>query len=108
LAAEKTHLDTGVDMLLYPLRYGQTLFSAVGFIGTILGISGVVRDLPKVIEDQSVDGLMAGFYVAFDTTFLGLLVAALLGISLVLLGSKPCPPEIGADGNQESLSALQS
>jgi len=85
LAAEKTHLDTGVDMLLYPLRYGQTLFPAVGFIGTILGISGAVRDLPKVIEDQSLDGLMAGLYVAFDTTFLGLVVAALLGISLVLL-----------------------
>ncbi len=85
LAAEKTHLDTGIDMLLYPLRYGQTLFPAVGFIGTILGISGAVRDLPRVIEDQSLDGLMAGLYIAFDTTFLGLVVAALLGISLVLL-----------------------
>lgn len=85
LAGEKIHLDTGIDMLLYPLRYGQTLFPAVGFIGTILGISGAVRDLPRVIENQSVDGLMAGLYIAFDTTFLGLAVAALLGISLVLL-----------------------
>lgn len=88
LATSPTHIDVGIDLLLHPLRYSQTLFPAVGFIGTVVGISGAVQALPDVLRNQAVDDLLASLHVAFDTTFLGLVVATAIGIGLVLLDFK--------------------
>lgn len=88
LANSQTHVEVGIDLLLHPLRYAQTLFPAVGFIGTVVGISGAVRALPDVLRNQAVDELLKSLHVAFDTTFLGLVVATVVGIGLVLLDFK--------------------
>jgi hypothetical protein len=84
LAANLVHVRDGIDLLLYPLRYAQTLFPAIGFVGTVIGISGAVRALPDVIRNHAVDELLRSLHVAFDTTFLGLVTASLVGIMLVL------------------------
>lgn len=85
LATDPVHLEVGIELLFYPLRQAQTLFPAVGFIGTVIGISGAIRSLPEVIQNQSVDDLIASLHVAFDTTFIGLVVAAAVGVLLVVL-----------------------
>lgn len=75
----------GGDALLAPLRLGSTVFPMLGFLGTIVGLSGAIADLPSAVRNT--DGLgpvLSDLYVAFDTTVLGL-VGAILCLVLTRL-----------------------
>lgn len=65
----------GVRMLS-PLRFGFSAFPMVGFLGTIVGLSGAIARLPDAVADKELLGpVLDELFVAFDTTFLGLLGA---------------------------------
>ena len=73
-------VEWGLDSLLTPIRIGFSAFPMLGFIGTVVGLSGAIRSLPAAVEDRSkIDPVLEDLYVAFDTTFLGL-VGALICI----------------------------
>lgn len=75
----------GAEGLLGPLRLGVTLFPMFGFIGTVIGLSEAIRNLPAAVKDQDqLQPVLDDLYVAFDTTFLGL-VGALVCLILVRL-----------------------
>ncbi len=66
----------GADNLLGPLRLGVTLFPMVGFVGTVVGLSEAIRNLPAAVKDNDqLQPVLDDLYVAFDTTFLGLVGA---------------------------------
>jgi len=50
----------------------QTIFSSLGFLGTIIGVSIAVGGLEEAMENQETGQLVEGLSTAFDTTFLGL------------------------------------
>ncbi len=52
--------------------WAQTLFTSLGFIGTIVGVSLAVSGLEGAMRDNEPGVLIAGLSTAFDTTFLGL------------------------------------
>lgn len=66
----------GGDRMLSPLRFGFAAFPMVGFLGTIVGLSGAIARLPDAVADKELLGpVLDELFVAFDTTFLGLLGA---------------------------------
>ncbi|MBB95900.1 MAG: hypothetical protein CML68_15065 [Rhodobacteraceae bacterium] len=71
--------------------WAQTLFTSLGFLGTIIGISGAVAGLGPAMAAGEPDALIAGLSTAFDTTFLGLTAAILLLVfrKLFMLGAAP-------------------
>ena len=84
-AAADDPVETG-DLLLAPLRLGFALFPMFGFLGTVIGLSGAIRDLPAAISDGAkLDPVLQNLFVAFDTTFLGLVGAILCLIAIRLL-----------------------
>lgn len=58
--------------------WAQTLFTSLGFLGTIIGISRAVAGLAPAMAAGEPGDLIAGLSTAFDTTFLGLTAAILL------------------------------
>jgi hypothetical protein len=64
-----------------PVRDAITLFPAIGFLGTVVGITIALGGLPKVMASRDTDQLISGLLTAFDTTFLGLVAA--LSLTLV-------------------------
>ena len=52
--------------------WGQSLFTSLGFLGTIVGVSLAVAGLEDAVVNQSPGTLIGGLSTAFDTTFLGL------------------------------------
>lgn len=65
---------------LEPLRFGIWALPILGFIGTVLGISGSIQGLESLMAQQG-GGAGAGFsavtgdlYFAFDTTLVGLVL----------------------------------
>lgn len=58
--------------------WAQTLFTSLGFLGTIVGVSLAVAGLESAMEAGEPGALIAGLSTAFDTTFLGLAAALLL------------------------------
>ena len=68
--------DWGGDAIVGPLRMGITAFPMVGFIGTVVGLSGAIEALPRAMSDEGALGEVLGsLHVAFDTTLLGLVGA---------------------------------
>ena len=65
--------------------WAQTLFTSLGFLGTIIGISRAVAGLAPAMAAGAPDALIAGLSTAFDTTFLGLTAAILLLVFRKLL-----------------------
>jgi hypothetical protein len=63
-----------------PLRDAATLFPAVGFLGTVVGITIALGGLQQVMDKRDSGQLMSGLLTAFDTTFIGLLAAFVLTI----------------------------
>lgn len=59
-------------------QWAQTLFTSLGFLGTIIGVSLAVAGLEEAMSNGEPGGLIAGLSTAFDTTFLGLLAALFL------------------------------
>lgn len=75
--------DHGQDRLNSPIRLGLTAFPMVGFLGTVIGLSGAIRDLPAAVQDKAkLPPVLDNLYVAFDTTALGL-IGAILCLVLV-------------------------
>jgi hypothetical protein len=58
--------------------WAQTLFTSLGFIGTIVGVSQAVSGLEGAMRNNDPGLLIAGLSTAFDTTFLGLGAAVTL------------------------------
>lgn len=52
--------------------WAQTIFTAMGFLGTIIGVSIAVAGLKQAMIDEDPAMLIGGLSTAFDTTFLGL------------------------------------
>lgn len=52
--------------------WAQTLFTSLGFLGTIVGVSQAVSGLENAMRDEDPSALITGLSTAFDTTFLGL------------------------------------
>ncbi|MGR3804779.1 MotA/TolQ/ExbB proton channel family protein [Marinibacterium profundimaris] len=66
--------------------WAQTLFTSLGFLGTIIGISRAVAGLAPAMAAGEPGDLIAGLSTAFDTTFLGLTAAILLLVLRKLFG----------------------
>lgn len=84
------HFDYGRASLLGPLRLGQWAFPVVGFIGTVIGVSGAVRKLPEAVRSGQIDeaalkAVLGDLHVAFDTTFAGLTAAIIMSLLLYWL-----------------------
>ena len=58
--------------------WGQTLFTSLGFLGTIIGISLAVGGLEAAMSEGDPASLISGLSTAFDTTFLGLTASVFL------------------------------
>jgi hypothetical protein len=68
--------DWGGDAIVGPLRMGITAFPMIGFLGTVIGLSGAIEALPRAMSDEGALGEVLGsLHVAFDTTLLGLVGA---------------------------------
>ncbi len=75
--------DYGQEMLGSPFRLGLTIFPMVGFLGTVIGLSSAIRDLPAAVDDKAkLPPVLDSLYIAFDTTALGL-VGAILCLLMV-------------------------
>lgn len=82
------HLVIGQTMVMAPLQFGLWLFPLLGFIGTVIGISGAIKHLPEATMGEGAIGpVLDNLYTAFDTTFLGLVSAVGLMCCLQLLNS---------------------
>lgn len=57
--------------------WAQTVFTSLGFLGTVIGVSQAIAGLPEAMDQQTPDPglLIEGLSTAFDTTFLGLCAA---------------------------------
>ncbi|MEC9434742.1 MAG: MotA/TolQ/ExbB proton channel family protein [Pseudomonadota bacterium] len=72
--------DHGAGHLAAPVRDAAAMFPAVGFLGTVVGVSIAIGGLEGVLAGGDSAILLAGLRTAFDTTFLGLVAALLLGL----------------------------
>lgn len=59
-------------------HWAQTMFTSLGFLGTIIGVSLAVAGLRAAMTRNDPGELIVGLSTAFDTTFLGLVGALLL------------------------------
>lgn len=83
---QRMHFIHGRSALTAPLRVCLWAFPVVGFLGTVLGISNAVSDLPGAFEDDSKrQNVLDGLHVAFDTTFVGLFASVVLIVGLHVL-----------------------
>lgn len=61
-----------------PIRDAAILFPAVGFIGTVVGVSLAIGGLNEVIDSGETAPLLDGLRIAFDTTLIGLVASVVL------------------------------
>jgi biopolymer transport protein ExbB/TolQ len=86
-----------------PLLLGISAFPILGFLGTVVGLSGAIENLPDAIDDKTKLGaVMDDLHVAFDTTLLGLvgafacvIAASLLADQAETLGRRVSSPPSG-------------
>lgn len=84
--------EWGADESVQPLRLGLTAFPMIGFIGTVIGLSGAIEGLPSAIgEPDKLNPVLSDLHTAFDTTLLGL-IGALVCLALLRL----CDAQIDA------------
>lgn len=77
-------LATEGDVIADPLRLGLTAFPMLGFLGTVVGLSGAIESLPGAIGNpDALQPVLSELHVAFDTTLLGL-----IGALICLIGAK--------------------
>jgi hypothetical protein len=80
------HFGFGRTHLLEPLRFGLWAFPVIGFIGTVLGVSQAVKDLPSAMQDEAaLSRVLGSLHLAFDTTFIGLAASVVLMLLLYAL-----------------------
>jgi hypothetical protein len=78
--------DISYDIFMAPLSFGIWLMPLLGFIGTIIGISGAIAELPKIRnQEDDLSSVLGNLYIAFDTTFLGLTCAIFLAVILFII-----------------------
>ena len=78
--------DISYDIFMAPLSFGIWLMPLLGFIGTIIGISGAIAELPKIRnQEDNLSSVLGNLYIAFDTTFLGLICAIFLAVILFII-----------------------
>jgi hypothetical protein len=76
--------------------WAQSIFTAFGFLGTIIGVSLAVAGLETAMEQDDPAALISGLSTAFDTTFWGLTSAIFLMVIRKIsrmLAKKPQPAE---------------
>ena len=80
-------VDRGGAYATAPLRDAVTLFPAVGFLGTVVGVTIALGGLQQVMASAKggAGRLLDGLMTAFDTTFLGLLAALVLTVVLFVI-----------------------
>lgn len=71
-----------------PIRDAAVIFPAVGFIGTVVGVSSAIGGLNDVIDSGETGPLLDGLRIAFDTTFIGLVASVVLTTFLYLIQSR--------------------
>lgn len=87
------------DSLSDPLRTGLTAFPMLGFLGTVVGLSGAIESLPSAIGNpDALQPVLSDLHVAFDTTLIGLAGAlvCLVGARIVDLGWERVARHAGA------------
>lgn len=95
-ATDQAHslLNTSLDLVMHEvdlgynmLRYVMWLIPSLGFIGTVKGISDSleVAGASAPTDPQLLGNVTKALAVAFDTTFLGLLMAAVLLLAMHLI-----------------------
>lgn len=78
----------GLQLAANPIRDAAVVFPAVGFIGTVVGVSLAISGLDTVILTGETRPLLDGLRVAFDTTLLGLVASVVLTALLYLVQSR--------------------
>lgn len=66
-----------------PLRDAVALFPALGFLGTVIGVTIAIGGLENVLDGEEPTDLITGLRTAFDTTFLGLVASLVLNLVLM-------------------------
>ena len=67
------------------VRDAAVLFPAVGFIGTVVGVSLAIGGLGDVLDSGETAPLLEGLRIAFDTTLIGLVASVVLTALLHLV-----------------------
>ena len=66
------------------LRLGLTAYPMLGFLGTVVGLSGAIESLPNAIGNpDALRPVLTELHVAFDTTLIGL-----VGALICLVGAR--------------------
>lgn len=87
LKQKQTLVKFGFSYTNLPIRDAAVLCPAIGFIGTVIGISIAIGGLPEAMQDRNIENMMSGLRTAFDTTFIGLAGSLILSIIILLIGS---------------------
>lgn len=78
----------GLQLAANPIRDAAVIFPAIGFIGTVVGVTIAVGGLHAVMDTGDTAPLLDGLRFAFDTTFLGLVASVVLTAMLYLIQSR--------------------
>ena len=74
-----------ISVAANPVRDATVLFPAVGFIGTVVGVSIAIGGLGDVLDSGETAPLLEGLRIAFDTTLIGLVASVALTALLHLV-----------------------
>lgn len=77
-----------LQLAVNPIRDAAVIFPAIGFIGTVWGVTVAIGGLSTVLETQDPTILLSGLRVAFDTTLLGLVASVALTVLLYVIQSR--------------------
>lgn len=85
------HLIWVARTALAPVREATVLFPALGFIGTVVGVSMAISGLNAVLDTGETSELLDGLRIAFDTTLIGLVASASLTVLVYLAETRLLP-----------------
>ena len=74
-----------LSVAVNPVRVAAVLFPAIGFIGTVVGVSLAIGGLGDVLGSGETAPLLEGLRIAFDTTLIGLVASVVLTVLLHLM-----------------------
>ena len=77
-----------LQLAVNPIRDAAVIFPAIGFIGTVVGVTIAIGGLGEVLKTRDPAILLGGLRVAFDTTLLGLVASVALTALLYLIQSR--------------------
>ncbi|MEM7439423.1 MAG: MotA/TolQ/ExbB proton channel family protein [Pseudomonadota bacterium] len=85
LTAKPANAETALALAPQPIRDAAVIFPAVGFIGTVVGVSLAIGGLNAVLDSGETTPLLDGLRIAFDTTLIGLMASVILSVLLYLI-----------------------